>query len=411
MEFCKLSKVAKVVFGSIAAPLLLSGCASNSDAPLVDTSPKKQVSIEKGSSIAEATVLLSKEYGLEVVNWNADTHTALESNEVFAPFTIDLDEDTAQKAFDLLYKQTTYLTNVDMDSKSLDVKPFGIVPPNANVAIIKKDSEVKESIETKKTEIGKVKPEPKTKPAVQAQVPTAPTTPVPTKSKTVEAKKAEQTAAVSKLSTDSKKVTVNPSAPASEGNAIKAITDSATVKTKTYFINRNESYADNLRTTLRKEGYNLYWGEISNEMATLLSTKPENSSNLQAVDAFDFMSQMVDKINAEKVEDVSQLFSMVSYSKKHVIIHQQGYAKNASVFYVKRGWLSENVKTLAKQHGWELKDHGWMADNDYPIGIDFPLISENKFESAIVKLMSRYPTIEPKLLESTREVFIVNKSQ
>lgn len=435
-----------VLVGCVLSQLaMLSGCTTT-EAPV---EPKKVevkddfLTIKEGETINEATVKLATKYNLSMVDWSQQANKNLSNDKVFFPLRINVSQMSAQEAFDMLYKQTVYITDIDTDSKTVHVQPFQVTAPNESTTIIippepRKNITTlnpdhpdyidtsKDALSGKKSQSAQLKQEASNANDLAKSGTTGATgatgaglagsAVIAGDSKSVNANSDKKSADTAKTNKPIGSVDINPKAE----SKVEKVEDQKMAKSKVYVINSRQSYADNLRNGLMDDGYSIYWGEIDDSIAETVNHTPENAKDITSKTTFEFVTETLNRLNKQHFdedEDVSvindnKLYALVNNKNKYVVFHQNGYASNASVFNVKKGTLSENVAALAKQFGWSLDaSTGWVADEDYMMTVDYPLISKNDIADALTKLMSRYPRITPKLLESKREVYILNKTQ
>lgn len=426
-----------VLVGCVLSQLaMLSGCTTT-EAPV---EPKKVevkddfLTIKEGETITEATVKLATKYHLSMVDWSQQANKNLSNDKVFFPLRINVSQMSAQEAFDMLYKQTVYITDIDTGSKTVHVQPFQVTAPNESTTIIIPPEPRKnivtlnpdhpDAIDTSKDALsGKKSHSAQSKQATSnasdlAKSGTtgaglAGSTVIAGGSKSVNANSDKKSADTAKTNKPIGNADMNPKA---ESKA----EDPKMAKSKVYVINSRQSYADNLRNGLTDDGYSIYWGEMDDSIAETVNRTPENAKDITSKTTCEFVTETLNRLNKQHFdedEDASvinddKLYALVNDKNKYVVFHQNGYATNASVFNVKKGTLSDNVAALAKQFGWTLDaSTGWVADEDYMMTVDYPLISKNNIADALTKLMANYPRITPKLLESKREVYILNKTQ
>ncbi|WP_105903627.1 hypothetical protein [Vibrio gangliei] len=433
-----------ILVGCVLSQLaVLSGCASSE--PVVE--PKKvevkdeYLTINEGETITEATVKLAGKYNLSMVDWSQQANANLSNDKVFFPLKINVSQLSAQDAFDMLYKQTVYITDIDTNSKIVHVQPFQVSAPNESTTIIlppkPKSKNVTlnpdhpDAIDTSKDALSGNKVN-----KTQSQLASTNTNSSNQAGSTGVNGSNGNNASDSSLIAGTSGTSINTNSSiksadtaktdkpigntSANGKAESKVEDSKMAKSKVYTINSRQSYADNLRKGLTEDGYAIYWGDMDDSMAETINEKPENAEDITSKTTFEFVTESLNRLNKQHFDEDEELsvvndkklYALVNDKNKYVVFHQNGFATNASVFNVKKGTLSKNVSALAKQFGWTLDEStGWVADEDYMITVDYPLISKNSIADALSKLVSRYPRITPKLLESKREVYILNKSQ
>ena len=152
-------------------------------------------------------------------------------------------------------------------------------------------------------------------------------------------------------------------------------------------------------------GYNAIW-MINDHVADQLHThaKHEMKFNADSVDQFaNSVATKLTELSGKKVN------VKVFPGSKQVVFHFFD-KDNIALFNLEEGRLSSNIANLAKQFGWTLSDvHGWLAKEDYPINVAYPVVAENNINAVLTKLIEPYNgKIHQQLLESTKQVFIVD---
>ncbi|PSW30801.1 hypothetical protein C9J21_18525 [Photobacterium phosphoreum] len=168
---------------------------------------------------------------------------------------------------------------------------------------------------------------------------------------------------------------------------------------------RGSMLSNTVINQLSNFGYNAIW-MINDHVAEQLHTPAKREMTFNA----DSVNQFVDSIASELSQLSGHTVNVKVFpDSKQVVFHL--YDKgNVALFNLEEGKLSTNINNLAKQFGWTLsKDHGWLAKEDYPINVAYPVVAENNMNAVLTKLIEPYKgKIHQQLLESTKQIFIVD---
>lgn len=361
-------------------PILFMGCV-NSGAV---NNKEEQIApdyfyAKRGDNIKEVSFDLAKKYKLRAIELGSAN---LNNVKLQLPIKIDITTTSVQKAFDLLYEQTSYLTNVDQ-SNIMAISRFGVVDPNKNYEVITEDKPKPKPIDYDALIIASQKID-----AGEG------------KSKTIKIEKDKEL----KVKSISKQQ-IKPKKRIIKNKKLKPM--------NTYKLITSNTYIDSLRKYLRKEKYTIFWSIEDVEMSEKLHEKPSESINVKAENVIVFTREIVEKLNKASILDSThKLYALFDQAKKTVIFHQNSSPYDVQIFNVKAGTLSSNVQRLASSYGWTLNmKTGWLASKDYNISVNFPLITKPDIGDAVTKLLERYKLIKPKLMEATKTVYVIDSNK
>lgn len=156
---------------------------------------------------------------------------------------------------------------------------------------------------------------------------------------------------------------------------------------------------------LDKFGYSPIW-MLNDKTAKSLNSKAVSNFELNTASVNDFVYGVATKLTELGGQTVN---AKIFPGSKQVVFHLHG-ADNVALYNMTAGRLSTNIENLAKQFGWKLdQKRGWLAAQDYPISVDYPVVAENNIDAVLTKMLQPYDTkIKHQLVASIKEIFIVD---
>ncbi|MBD1577089.1 hypothetical protein HC723_11665 [Vibrio sp. S11_S32] len=398
------------------SPLFVVGCATP-PAPKVVAPKPEYFSAKEGDSIKAVSTDLAKRYHLKAIRWE---DAKLDDATLQLPIKIDVHKVSAQEAFDEVYVQTSYLTDVNMDSGVVGVEQFDVSDPNKHYTVIPEPIVKPKQIKTVRANGNPYNNEKLVSDHSVANGMSGSVIAGSSKNSKAGGSNVGSTssgsngmavAAVPVAGSANKESSTNKNVGASDAQGNK--TNKADKKKAiamndhNYYLSAEDSYSSSIRKALAKEKYHTYWSLTDDTTAKALKRKPTKAETISAENAGEFAQKVTAMVN--EVNTGNKLFLKTNNLKKTAMFHQNGTQDDVAIFTVKRGRLSENVQALAEHYGWTLNiKTGWLADVDYPISVDYPLVSADNLPAALVKLVGRYSRLKPKMLESKQEVYIIN---
>lgn len=397
--------------------LSLTGCTLFGSEQEIAYQPKYVPDLftaEAGTSLKITTEALARKYSLKSIKWHrtiSDSYAPLT-----LPVSLDVKKLTAEQAFDLLYENTPYLTNVDADNNIIFITPFKLNQPNANqYSIIKNQESMAASTSSYSQDTGSfMETDYLNNTNEQPLNTSSPASMDRSYEDELVLKRFEEGENDYKSHTNESSNHIEPyenigsQSLDNKNYAMNTNMESAEPKKASVFISPSETYAMSIRKYMGGHDLNVMW-QVDDKAAELLRNNPTKLIEIKANNPVEFTSALVKELN----ENLEQpIFAKVDTYTGYVVFHQyEGGENDVSVFEVKKGRLSENVVNLASQFGWSLNmDTGWLANEDYSVSIDYPIITNNNVVAAVLKLTENYPRIKPRFLESKQEVYIINSS-
>lgn len=215
--------------------------------------------------------------------------------------------------------------------------------------------------------------------------------------------------------------------------SLKSVTTQATVDTKPALDNNRMTGAESLKSVttvtkiqplkqsiqvnsgnmlslavikqLDKFGYSPIW-MLNDKTAKGLNSKAVSNFELNTASVNDFVYDVATKLTELGGQTVN---AKIFPGSKQIVFHLHG-ADNVALYNMTAGRLSTNIENLAKQFGWKLdQKRGWLAAQDYPISVDYPVVAENNIDAVLTKMLQPYDTkIKHQLVASIKEIFIVD---
>ena len=359
------------------AIVAMTGCSSVSNSPVAAVS-NDLVVFEKGASLQTATNYLAKMYDLETVDWdNKIDRTKL---RITKNVTIK-STSNAQDALNSVYTAIPQLA-ATANTNSIKVTLNNLCDGKAAMS----NNYGYETIN------------------IDSQ-PIITTTPLNFSNGFNQQTKTPLKSVATKATLDTKPALDNNRMTGAE--SLKAVTTVTKIQPLKQSIQVNSGNMLSLAVIkqLDKFGYSPIW-MLNDKTAKSLNSKAVSNFELNTASVNDFVYGVATKLTELGGQTVN---AKIFPGSKQVVFHLHS-ADNVALYNMTAGRLSTNIENLAKQFGWKLdQKRGWLAAQDYPISVDYPVVAENNIDAVLTKMLQPYNTkIKHQLVESIKEIFIVD---